>query len=178
MDYLGITRLFVRITGLIVLVIAVSNIPHAIGASVSLGLKDAPFWVHIVGPWLSVLVLAALAWLLLTFPSVLVNRVVVEDGSALVTSTPLFQELAFVTLGAYFIVDSLSSAAYEFGRTKLFELSFKDTSMQLPALPPDVLGGYAAAGIQFVCGLVLFFGARAIIRLWARLRGRGSDNAL
>jgi hypothetical protein len=156
MDYQSLTSLALRLTGVIIMVVAVVSLPSTF--------VSFYFWSQGVASALSLTAVVSglpiLAGLLLIyFPGTIANRMV-SGGGETVGTLPL-QQVAFSVLGLYFLTSALADAA-----------------SWLPMLLPDIPAGInsgsaflASTAARFVAGALLLFGGRGLANFVHQLRG-------
>ena len=165
MDTKAIAALLIKLTGLVLVVVAVSQLPRYFpltgrGFEFSIGEVVATTAIAL-GP------LAALGLILWFFPGTVTNKVVsgAPVDSAPVDARPI-ELVALTILGVYLLADGLIEAVRDIAVVII--VSRQDASAAM--IPASIIGHLAATIAQLVIGAGLCIGARGVSRVIARLR--------
>ena len=168
MDYKSLTLLLLRLTGVIIMVWAITAAPHTfvlLHLSAGVNTDSAPWLLTIVASALPILV----GLLLVYFPGTIANKIV-APGTESIDILNL-QQLAFSVLGLYFISLAVFDAVYWLAKLRIYFAVYSELNYGRPdRLLPNDFAGIASTCVQFVSGLVLLFGGRRLANLVHRLR--------
>jgi hypothetical protein len=177
MDARAFTKLLVKIAGLFALFYVIATVPSYLSLIPTLIRESAPWWAYLTGVVAPIVFSLGLALALLLLPGTITNAVV-QDAAAPAES-PVFdiarvEEGAVALLAIYLFFRALSDAAYWIARLKLYYLMVDSRSIvPAPAPIPGDFAGIVATGLELVLAVALFFGARGLVRLKNKIRGRG-----
>jgi hypothetical protein len=164
-----------KVWAVILLVSAMLSVPGAVAQFSTKGTSttETSHW-HVVAVWNSahLLITVVVAFALFTYAGKISSRFSVDDSQ---NGAPLdsvsLQNVAFGTLGAYFIVLGIrqcAGLAFELATKPAFE---QESLAYLWRNQPRIL---VEAIVQLVAGLVLLLGRRGLSAVWDRLRSRDS----
>jgi hypothetical protein len=176
MEHRALAALIIRITGLIVIVSAITYTGRSFG----------PFFVADTAQELSAdLVLASivislgvpvvLGLLLVYFPSTVTTRVLRIEGlnAENEEDTKAIERVAFAAIGLWLTLYAVIDTVYIYAKVRLFYRFLEDMPAYTkpPPMLADDLGGLVASAVQLLIGLWLLIGNRGIVNVLARLRG-------
>lgn len=165
MDTRGIAAVLLKVTGLVLIVFSISQLP----AYFPLTGRDYEFSMREVlattalglGP------LVAAGLILWFFPGTLTNKIVssASPDSAPTDSRPI-ELVALTILGVYLMAHGIIGAV----RDIVFVIVSSRQTYDLAAVPASIIAHAAATGAELLMGLGLCIGAKGIARVIARLR--------
>jgi len=169
MDYKSLTSLMLRLTGVIIVVSAVTAMPRTfINLHVRNPLESpdvAALLLTMAASGLPILV----GLLLIYFPATVANKIVSAGGES--ADTVILQQLAFSVLGLYFASLAVFDAVYWLAKLRIYFALYNELNYGRPfPLSPEDFAGIATTCAQFVAGLLLLFGGRGLANLVHRLR--------
>jgi len=176
MDARAFTKLLVKIAGLFALFYAITLVPSYLAVVPALIKESAPWWTYLAGVVAPIIFFLGVALALLLLPGTITNAVIRGGGGAAENSSldmARVEEAAVALLAIYLFFRGVSDAGYWIARLKVYYLMVDSRSLlPAPALMPGDFAGIAATGLQLILAIVLFFGARGLVGLKNRLRGR------
>jgi hypothetical protein len=176
MDYRSLTKLFVKIGGMLIILYAFNQASASFSLAGSLYAKEGILMNALVVGVLPVLFPLVLGIALFYFPATVANRVLIDDvkpNEAARLPIDRVEEAALVLLSVYILVHSLGDIVYGLSRVKFYYVFVDSQGFPgAPAIMPEDFAQIVAAVFQVVVSLFLFFGARGLIRLKDRFRGR------
>lgn len=173
MDHRTLSKLIIRLAGLIILVNALLAVPGTI-----VELAGTPYPDQLIGPaifagmavLLPVVAGLAMVWL----PGTIGNRITCIQGGETIESTepPELEQTALSVLGLYFIAVSLIDAVYWVARARLYAafIAAPPVHPDAPPLLPEDFAGMVANAAQLLIGLGVVLGRRGLAKLLVRLR--------
>jgi hypothetical protein len=169
MDYKSLTSLLLRLTGVIIMVLAVTATPRTF-VGLFLGNAGGGFNTE---TWLLTTVASAfpilVGLLLIYFPATVANRIVPGDGET--ADTRRLEQIAFSILGLYFVSMAAFDAVYWYAKLRLYSVIFPfGLNDRGPWLASNDFAGIASTCAQFVVGILLLIGGRGLANLFHRLR--------
>lgn len=176
MDSRALANLIVRLSGLIVVVYAVTSSAKTIAQ-----IFDTPFSQGIpysdlaLSAFFSLGIPLIVGLALIYFPATIARKALrIEAADIDSNSASLLQYVAFSSIGLWLVVFSIIDATYFLGKTRLYLRYFQDYSatMPMPPMLPDDFAGMVSCGVQLVLGLLLFIGSRGLVKLGENFRGR------
>jgi hypothetical protein len=164
MDTRTISIVLLKITGLVLLVICVSQLPGYFpltgrGYEFSIGEVLATAAVALVP--LSLIGLAL--WF---FPGTVANKIVSPSPESAIADSRAIELVALTVLGVYLVADGLVGATRDVAIVIL--ANRQDASSSL--LPTSVVAHIAATVVQLLVGSGLCIGAKGVLRVIERLR--------
>ena len=179
MEHRALAALVLRLTGLVVLVITITNVatnfvayfyPSPTRDDVGVGLIALSIVISVLVP-----LLIALA--LIYFPSTVLTKVLRVPGLEGLADSDILplQRVAFAAIGLWFMLDGITDAVYVASQTRWY-FSIDEALRSLPspgfkpALSAHEFAAYVVAAIRVILGLALLLGNRALANLLARLR--------
>jgi hypothetical protein len=172
MDYRSLTSLMLRLAGVFIVVSALTSAPSTI-----LGLLNARIGSQSVSTWpLAAAGFATFAipflvgLLLINFPATIANRMV--SAGAETADSLVLQQVAFSTLGLYFMTVAAYDAIYWWAKVWFYSAVYAER-VNVPGprhLTEDELAGIISTGAQFVAGMAIMLGGHGIANLLHRLR--------
>jgi hypothetical protein len=173
MDEAALSRLLLKIAGLVIIVFAIASAPDYVVRALSARATEGSLTGYILLGVLPVLVPLALGALLFTFPADIVRR---STGLPASTSpdTAAAEKLAYVILGAYLLSQAIVDGAYLLGKLRLYTIYIEGhgyaSDRTSPALPDDfarICGSVA----EFILAWVLILGASGLTALRRKVVG-------
>lgn len=175
MDDKNLSFLLVKLTGILVIVNALSDFPRYFAYIFSLRNRDLPMWVPLVGGVLPVLIPLLAGLIMVIFSGRIANRLPQPNTKQEDSPHPTSQleAAAFSVLGAYLLFRAISGATYDLSRFYLYnKLINSDSIYVAPTILPQDFGNFVMVGIEFFLALYLLLGARGLVHLKDRIRGR------
>lgn len=174
MDHHALSRLLLRIAGVVVIVATLTTVPKSIVALVVAAGQDAnasPLLTAMIASLVPLLIGIALVWL----PGTVANRLVDDTptrNSQGDTSAGL-QAVALSIVGFYFLASSLFDAVFWVARIKLYSavIETSEAFAGAPAIMPDDFAGMVATVVQALAGILLLLGSKSIGRMLVKARG-------
>lgn len=175
MDHRALSRLLLRIAGVVVIVATLTSVPKSVVALVVAAGQDAdvsPLMTALLASFVPVLIGIALVWL----PGSVANRLVdnTPTGSDSSEAVAHLHAIALSVLGFYFVATAIFDAAFWLARIKLYAavIDGSEVFAGVPKVMPDDFAGMVATGLQALVGLVLVLGSKGAARLLSKARGR------
>lgn len=175
MDHHALSRLLLRIAGLVVIVATLTSVPKSIVTLVVAAGQDAnssPLLTAMIASLVPLLIGVALVWL----PGTVANRLVDDThaSSGPGDTTASLQGIALSVLGFYFVAQALFDTVFWVARIKLYSavIDSNGAFAGTPSVMPDDFAGMVATGVQALFGVVLLFGSKGVGRLLSKARGR------
>ena len=178
MDLRGISNIFVKLAGAVIVVWAVLSMSRGTIAAIQMRSEDVSLWAIAVGAALPSFIPLIAGVLLIYFPSSVTNRVLGSDEELNVSSLVLsrIEAIGYSVLGAYLVVVAVTDSLYLYGRMRLFYKYVENQSLQyMPPITPDDFAFILGTLGKFVLGIGLILGARGLATLFQRMRGRAGD---
>lgn len=175
MDHKALSALLIKLAGAFIIINALTDFPRYFANVVSLGGNDLPLWILLAGGALPLLVPLLAGVGMFMFPGMITNRLIhtPAEQESLVQATPRLEAAAFSVLGGYLVFRAIADAAYLFSKFKLYEkVILQDPIYVGPNILPDEFASFVTTGIEFLMGVSLLLGAKGLVRLKDRIRGR------
>jgi len=163
MDIRILTKLVLKLGGIWLLIVAVLSLP---------ALLVAPAEYVGLG-YIAVGLYFAVAFVLLWFPGVLINRVLLIGGTDLEGSaTPeLLLRIGLILMGVYFTVTALWDLAYTWASARWFYAALQPfPGSRGPDMSPEQFGSMVAGVVKLIAGIVLWGGAPLMARVIGRFK--------
>lgn len=181
MDYRSLTKLFIKIGGMLVILYAFNQASASFSLAGTLYAKEGALLNALIVGVVPVLFPLALGVALFYFPGAVANRVLADDvkeNEAERLPITRIEEAALVLVAVYILVHSLGDVAYWVSRVKLYHVFIETQGLSLvPPLVPEDFAQIIAAGFQIIIALCIFFGARGLIQLKDKFRGRATEQS-
>jgi hypothetical protein len=166
MDTRGVGAILLKVAGLVLIVMAVADLPSffsplSMGANWSI--KEAVGTAALIlGP---LIVLGILLWL---FPGTIVNKIVADaPASSQASSDPRPIELVALTfLGIYLVARGIIDG----GQVLVFVIATQIQSSEHAFISASIFSRFAAVVLEVLIGVFLCIGAKSLLDLIARLR--------
>lgn len=175
MDHHALSRLLLRIAGVVVLVATLTAVPKSIVTLVVAAGQEAnasPLITAIIASLVPLMIGMALVWL----PGTVANRLVdsTSTGNSQVDAAASLQAVALSVIGFYFFASSLFDAVFWVARIKLYSavMESSEAFAGAPAVMPDDFAGMVATGVQALAGVLLLLGSKGVGRVLVKARGR------
>ncbi|MBD9393270.1 hypothetical protein [Acidovorax sp. ACV01] len=175
MDHRSLSRLLLRIAGVVVVVATLTSVPKSIVTLVVAAGQDAdvsPLMTAVVASLVPLLIGLALIWLPGTVANWLVDDTVTDKSES--DTAANLQAIALSVLGFYFVASALFDAVFWVARIRLYAavIASNEAFAGMPPLMPDDFGSMVATGAQAVVGVLLLLGSKGAGRLLSKARGR------
>ena len=175
MDSRALANIIVRLSGLIIVVYAVTNSAKTIAQIFDLPFSQGiPYSDLALSTLFSLSIPLIVGLFLIYFPATIARKALRIEGTDIDSnSASLLQHVAFSSIGLWLVVFSIIDASYFFGKTRLYLRYYQDYSATVPMPPmhPDDFGGMVSCGVQLVLGLLLLIGSRGLVKLGENVRG-------
>ena len=175
MDHHALSRLLLRIAGVVVIVATLTAVPKSIVTLVVAAGQEtnaSPLITAIIASLVPLMIGMALVWL----PGTVANRLVdsTPTGNSQVDAAASLQAVALSIIGFYFFASSLFDAVFWVARIKLYSavMGSSEAFAGAPAVMPDDFAGMVATGVQALAGVLLLLGSKGVGRLLVKARGR------
>ena len=175
MDHHALSRLLLRIAGVVVIVATLTSVPKSIVTLAVAAGQDAsvsPLLTAMIASLVPLLIGIALIWL----PGTVANRLVDDtpaSGDQGNTAASL-QAIALSAIGFYFVASALFDAVFWVARIKLYAAVIESNQAfeGVPPVMPDDFAGMVATGVQALVGIVVLLCSKGVGRLLSKARGR------
>lgn len=175
MDHKALSSLLIKLAGAFIVINALSDFPKYFAHIMSMRGHGLPLWVPFVGGILPVVIPILVGLGMFMFPSTITNRVIHTSAEQenLIHATPHLEAAAFSVLGVYLLFRAIADATYHFSKFKLYEkLILKEPLYVGAHLMPEEFANLVTTGMEFLLAICLMLGARGLVRLKNRIRGR------
>jgi hypothetical protein len=175
MDEARLSRLLIKIAGLVIVVFAVATSPSYVQHALSAREVDASLWFYFVQGMLPILLPLLLGVLMFLFPSEVARRSIgiakLEAGRAV--DSLAVEAIAYAVLGAYLLVEALVDATFLFGKLHLYRTYAGTHGYNLSAglVPPEDFARICGAGVELILALALILGASGFATLRRKVVG-------
>lgn len=175
MDYKDLTSLFIRVTGLVIIVLTVADLPNWIPSGMALLMKKSYLeCTFVIGVPLTIPLLVGAS--LFFFPRTITNKIVRIDGLSQDTAglLPQLEQLAFGVLGAYLLFRAFSDVVFQLSEMLFLQwrVSMGRSMISEPILTPTKFGNLAATGGQIAFAVWLLAGTNGFLAVVRKLRGQ------
>lgn len=170
MDYREISKLFIKLTGLLIIAYSVVYLPYEI-RSVLDPRPESVSIVQYIGvkivPYLLPVILGGLLWF---FPGTLTNTFVKGESQANGKGETLekLEIVAVSVLGLYLLFKAISDLTYHISLISI-------TGGLRPSTPVDQVALVISTILEFILAAILLLKAKGIVYLLTRLRDAGTD---
>lgn len=161
MDLRTLTKLFLKLTGLYLLVNSAVTLP---------GLFYMP-WEYSAAGFVSAVIFTIIGFALIAFPGVITTHVVRLAPSEAVgaASAENLLRVGAALMGIYFVADAAVRGAFVWAKARgFYDIMQPFPGSRGPGYSPEDFGTVVAVSVQLVVGLVLWLGSRRIARISGR----------
>ena len=175
------TKILIKVAGLWLLVQCVLQLGTTLGSFISLrGQDDASWWMYLLAA-IPVLIQVVVGLLMMALPGAITDTLLEKSVTTPVPPAALAQQIeeaAIGVLAVYLFFRGLVDVSYWFSHFGLFTLALDKQGMFTgPRMTPDMFGNLISTGAEVVFAIILFFGARGLVRLRDRVRGHPYEPA-
>jgi hypothetical protein len=168
MDYAGLTRLLIRIAGMLSIAFAVGDRPLLL-ERVYDGNRDAP-WVMLAGAFGSIIPPVVIGALLFVLAGPITNRVFDRPASGDPRPELVgIESAALFVLGCYLLAYAILDAVYLLAKLKLYYALVDTNSYSAPSMLPNDFGQLCRTIVKLVLALGLILFSRGVVALKDRM---------
>jgi hypothetical protein len=175
MDHKSLAALILRISGLLIIVYAVTNAAKNFAPFFNpRTIQEVGVGPIVIGVLVSVVVPVLIGLVLVYFPKSIANPLTkVEGVDAGAEHVRPLQRVAFSAIGLWLSLYAVIDATYFYAKARLYMRFVENIPSYATPSPflPDDFGGLVSCAVQFVIGLWLLIGNRGLVNALTRLRG-------
>ncbi|WP_395678159.1 hypothetical protein [Inquilinus sp.] len=166
-----IARLAIKIAGLIIIVVAVTDVPHLLAGMLPL---QPPMTVRdVVAMAFTPPAIAALIGLLMVWGAGRIADRLLAGPAAPAQDGGLdlrgVEEVAIAAIGLYFVATGIADAVYYWGKIGLYHRFITENALAMPVILEADFGGILSAAARVVIGALLFLLSRGVVAMRRRL---------